>query len=205
MNIGFDIDYTITNPFNYEYGLAIKYLKDNGLPTIMKYPEKFGMLEKFGISNKEANKFWDIIAVDVLKNGDLNGNIKEVIDKLKADGHKIILITARGASDLKCVNPYVLSFLWLKEKGIKFDKIICRDTDKVQNCLKYNVDIFIDDNINVIHNLSAKGIDSILISAPHNKQYKEILPSNVNFANCPNDIYEIISQKTNKTEIQLEK
>lgn len=205
MNIGFDIDYTLTNPYNYEYNLTIEYLKSNGLSTTMQYPEKFGMLEKFGVSQKDATKFWNEIAVDVLKNGELNGNIKEVIDKLKADGHNIILITARGAGDLINVNPYVLTFSWLKEKGIKFDKIICRDDTKVENCLKYNVDIFIDDNIKVIKNLSSVGIESVLISAPHNRQYKESLPNNVAFANCPDDVYKIISKKVKKQEFELEK
>lgn len=200
MVIGFDIDHTITNPTEIEKQLTLKFLQSHNLPTEMVAPNEFGYFCKYGRSKKESDAYWLEICEDVLKYADIRDNAREILLKLKAEGHKIIFITARGCYDLININPYVLTYNWFKKYGIVYDKLICRDDSKVENCIKYNVDIFIDDNINVIKKLSDAGVNSILIETSHNKHLNKMLPNNCCYAKNLKQVFEIINNMQKEQE-----
>lgn len=92
IKIGIDIDDTMANTFDYlmpyiaEFSeIDIKYLKDNNssysnLPKEMKEREL-----------EFAQKYYD----KVISNTPFRPKVSEYIDKIKALGHEIIVITAR--------------------------------------------------------------------------------------------------------------
>lgn len=68
----------------------------------------------------------------------------EIIHKLRKDGHKIILITARG-------NKYfpgtrVANEKALKDAVVEWDLIVYDSADKVEACRENGVEIFVDDS-----------------------------------------------------------
>lgn len=194
MVIGFDIDYTIANPNKRQSELVEEYLSQLGKEPIVVDETKFGILQRFGFSKKEDRDFWEKVGSDVLTNSEPMEDAVEVFKKLKQDGHQIVLITARGNTDMLHINPYVLSFYWLKKHGFVYDKIVCRDTEKVEACKKLGVDVFVDDNIKVLRKLENADCETILMTAPHNLHFNDSqLPKNAQRAQNFNDVYNIIS------------
>ena len=70
-------------------------------------------------------------------------DVVDVIKKLRKDGHKIYIITARDSEFHN--DPYELSKTWLDKNNIEYDKLIVNARDKVKICKEQNVNIFIDD------------------------------------------------------------
>ena len=81
-------------------------------------------------------------------------NAKEVIDRLRAKGHKIIIITARGY--IRYVMELLILLELFKEHGINYDKIIFQARSKVNACKANNVDLMIDDSVEVVTELKKK-------------------------------------------------
>ncbi len=203
MVIGFDIDYTVTNPFKVELAIAKDFLKAHRVNADnIIYPDEFSIIKKFGGSDKLADKFWSFFGTIILKHTAPRINAVSTIKKLKEQGHEIIFITARGDNDFfRDDNPYVLTFNWLKRNGFVFDKLVCRDSKKLQSCLRNNIDLFIDDSIDVINNLTSGGVNAVLIEAPHNKKYKNSLPQNCEYIK---DISEVVGIANRKALIECE-
>lgn len=144
MNIGIDIDDTITEtseflmPYVAKYfSLDINYLKNNNI-VYFDLPQKY--------KNKEVafgKATFDKVLLDVpVKKG-----AKEIISKLKSEGNKIIIITARDYSLYD--DPFDFTSKQLAKLGIQYDKLVC-SFDKRKVCIDEKIDLFIDD---VIDNL----------------------------------------------------
>ena len=141
MNIGIDIDDTITEtseflmPYVAEYfSIDIDYLKKNNIcyhDLPKEYKEKEG---EFGKSTFGR----------VLLGVKLKPNAKETIAKLKEEGNKIIIITARDRTIYD--DPFGFTTKQLEKLGIKYDKLFCT-FDKRQVCIDEKIDCFIDDSI----------------------------------------------------------
>lgn len=199
MNIGFDIDYTISNPLKSQDKIVMDYLAEHGIEPVLVDPTRFGLLERYGLSKKEDREFWDKVGIDVLCGSEPMPYAVETLKRLKDDGHTISLITARGTSEMLSKNPYVYSYLWLKKHGFVFDKIICRDPDKADACEQLGVDVFVDDNIKVLRKLENICSGTILMTAPHNLHFDDKdLPSNCKRVHNFNEVYEIISNLENE-------
>ena len=78
---------------------------------------------------------------------------KEYIDKLKEDGHRIIIITGRDNGEYS--DPYNMTKKWLNDNYIKYDKLILTNAykndqhGKSEKCIENNIDIMIDDSVNI--------------------------------------------------------
>ena len=64
----------------------------------------------------------------------------------KADGHKIIIITARD--DGTWCNPHTLTRTWLSNNHIYYDKLIFTRgaSFKLEKCFEKNINLMIDDS-----------------------------------------------------------
>lgn len=141
MTIGIDIDDTITKtaecllPYVAKYfSLDLNYLIENNynynnLPE--EYIDKF---YEFGLSTFER-------AIPLVK---VKDKAKEVINKLKEDGNRIVIVTARTNKFYS--DAYKISSEQLDNFGITYDKLIC-SFDKRTACIEENIDLFIDDTI----------------------------------------------------------
>ena len=95
---------------------------------------------------------------------------KEMLEGLREDGYKIVILTARPYKKYNRIFPDTME--WLKKNGLVFDAIIF-DEEKEERLLKEfgtnRVEFFIDDvvkNANAISNLGGK---CLLVDRPYNQ------------------------------------
>ena len=92
MNIGIDIDGVLTDLENYIGTVGKKYMIENNLDfdDTMNTNTIYGFLSK-----KDSHRFWNIHWEKYATTIKIRKNASNVIEKLKNDGNKIIIITAR--------------------------------------------------------------------------------------------------------------
>lgn len=159
MVFGIDIDDTIINTsLHFEKILAKhlnvteEYLLANNIYYI-NVPEIF---------NYDLQKFEDLAFNSEIFNIPAKKQAIEVINKLKRDENKIILITARSFN-----NACKLTKEQLKKLKLKYDKLIF-SKDKKTICINENVDVFIDDSITNLTQIESIVKKVILFSSNYN-------------------------------------
>jgi len=169
VNIGIDIDNTITEVQNKlnkaAYDYAIKLGKnienaDNPLEDIKNNKDTYK--KKFQFSYDELKYFLKNIQEEITNKATPRENAVEVINRLKKEGHKIYIITARDSEFHD--NPYLLSKNWLDKNNIEYDQIIVNAREKGIVCKNENIDLFIDDQLNNCLDALKEGIKVIRIS-----------------------------------------
>lgn len=156
MNIGIDIDDTITEtseflmPYVAKYfSIDINYLKEKNL-CYNNLPKEYKKREvEFGKSTFEK----------VLLDVKLKQNAKETIDKLREEGNRIIIITARDKTIYD--DPFGFTSKQLGKLGIKYDKLVC-SFNKRQVCIDEKIDFFIDDSIENLNKVEGS-VDKVLL------------------------------------------
>ena len=97
MNIGIDIDGVLQDTENYFRVMAdINDIENFGNQGILK-PEELKIEHRMGWSWKTFEKFIDDYMYTAMENAPLMVGVKEILPRLKAMGHKLIVITARGS------------------------------------------------------------------------------------------------------------
>ncbi len=147
MKIGIDIDETLVET----YKEIDKYIKKYN-PGLTYENEKY-------LTDKEVNAFLLKHIYDMQQNAELKSGAKEVLHKLKEKGCKIIIITARGGVidyDYKKVTEE-----YFKKHNLPYDKIYCGQSDKGKVAKAENLDLFIDDKIYNLDNVTKQGIESL--------------------------------------------
>ena len=151
MRIGIDIDDTICCsienmlPYICEYyGLNYYEEKEKKLPY-----DAYHCLEGY-------YAFARLTYEKVMPNARLKTNANYYINKLKEDGHDIVIVTARSA--LGFHDPYGLSKNYLEKYNICYDKLIVGAKDKGEVCKCENIELFIDDNVKNCKSVENVGI-----------------------------------------------
>ncbi len=162
MNIGIDIDDTITDTFDYlmpyiaEYfGTDINYLKCNNI-SYCNLPEEWKKKEI-----EFAKKYYDT----VIPNTPIKIDASKYIEKIKEKGNSIFIITARDNN--LYTNPYKTTTEQLERNNIYYDELICT-FDKAKACKDKHIDLFIDDSTQNCKEVSNLGIDILLFSSKSN-------------------------------------
>ena len=162
MNIGIDIDDTITDTFDYlipyvaEYfETDIEYLKNNNI-SYCNLPQEWKKREL-----DFAKKYYDNIVVDT----PIKTNAREYIRKIKELGHNIFIITARN-NELY-IDAYKKTEEQLKTNDIYYDKLICT-FNKGKACIDEHIDLMIDDSIHNCKEASEVGTQVILFNSKNN-------------------------------------
>ena len=140
MNIGIDIDDTITHTYETLLPMvAIKY--GMNLKKLQLQKPSYAMLRNM-LPNYEtfASESLPVVAKIV----PLRDGVIDVLTKLREQGHKIIFMTARNNVEYK--DPYKISHEFLEVNGVPYDKLLVNIEDKAQQCIVENIDLFIDDN-----------------------------------------------------------
>lgn len=197
MIIGIDIDNTITdiedelNNAAYEYAIKLgKSIKEHlqDFEDIKNNGDVYK--ERFQFSYDELKYFLKNIQEKITNRAEPRSNAVKIINRLREDGHKIIIITARDSEFHD--EPYLLSKNWLDKNNIEYDKLIVNAREKGTVCKNENVDLFIDDQLNNCLDVLTKGIKVIRISDEISKN-KDI----IDLKNW-NEIYDYIGILTNK-------
>lgn len=193
MNIGIDIDDTISNTFETFLPYMKKFIEqdlnrklDLNLSSRTDY---YNVVEKYGISDEEARVFWKKYFVQIVENVLPKEASVETINKIKEKGNKIVLITARFDDEI--VDIKALTEKWLKENNIKYDKLIINSQNKLEIAKQENIEIFIDDSIRNCEMLSSGNIKTYMFSTKNNEYYEN---ENILKVKSWNEFYENIKE-----------
>lgn len=174
MNIGIDIDGVLTDLENYIRNVAKKYMNENGFD----FDDTINPNTIYGFLSKEdSNHFWDTHWENYATTIKVRENASKTIEKLKNNGNKIIIITARTydnqivkAGIKRQKNMEKLITEWLNKNNIKYDKLVFSNLNKLKDCLDNKIDIMIEDSISNIKQLK-DNMKIICFDATYNHSY----------------------------------
>lgn len=174
MNIGIDIDGVLTNLEHYIATVGKKYTIENnlGFDDEMNPNTIYGFLTK-----EDSHRFWDKHWENYSTTIEVRKNASNIIEQLKKDGNKIIIITARtydsqiiksGIHRQKNMEQLIIQ--WLNKNHIKYDKIIFSPLNKLNDCLDNKIDVMIEDSVANIEQLK-NHMEIICFNAKYNRSY----------------------------------
>ena len=164
MNIGIDIDDTLTNTKELQTIYWKEYITNH--PNNDYTEELPTNINQFGIPYIQA--FWDTYREELSFIPSFKENASKCLKMLKEAGFNIYIVTSRQKhryNDLE--NRIIKQF---KENNIYFDYIITDSLDKGKTLKDNNIDILIDDSIEHIE--SAYKYNKIGIHFSNNSPYK---------------------------------
>jgi len=169
MKLGLDIDDTICDTWESVIPYMAKYynIDYEYLKNLNKVYE-----EALGIDFKEYCRFAKRFYGDIVPNAKLKNDVIEVLTNLRNHNVEIIFITARSNNGFD--NPYKITYDYLVNNNVPFDKLIVGCKDKACVCIDNDIDLFIDDSINNCMSVLDKGIDVLLFETKANKHVKEL-------------------------------
>ena len=191
MNIGIDIDGVLTNYEREQLDYATKLCVDEGWDIDIDLG-KYHETDTFNWNQDQANKFWNKYIIKYFSETPVRTFAPEVIEKLRKEGHKIYIITARddyGMPPEHCGEEQQITKDWLKRNGINYEKLIF-ETEKLGPCIENKIDVMIEDSPGNIIELS-KQIKVIKFDCQYNK---DVNNENVTTAYSWYHIYKIIKE-----------
>lgn len=192
MIIGVDCDGVLTDMSAYIYEYGEKYFKRK--PSNLS---GYSTTEIFDCSDKEELRFGFRYFFKYCKNWPPRSGASEIISKLNNDGHELYEITARKFvtmhNPLGWYSKYVFE-KWLKKnefvfKGIHYCSESHAPEDKLDGCLRFSVDLMIDDKPDIALYLAENGVKVLLFDTRYNQ---DIEHDNIIRVYNWNDIYEKI-------------
>ena len=161
MNIGIDIDDTISETFEILLPYAQKYTieelkRDVAIDFNKKCVNHYYIEEMFNWSKAESISFWEEYIKEILENVNVKTFAQNTIKNLKEKGNNIYLITARWNTPKNNVEETTIK--WLEDNNIVYDKLFtnAEANRKVQIVEENNIDIFIDDSYENCRDVSKK-------------------------------------------------
>lgn len=193
MRIGIDIDDTIADTYEVMFAYAQHYTINelgrtgeiqNEVSSHHFYAEIMHHWNK-----EEAENFWNQYyeKIQYVKPFTL---AVEILQKLKAEGNEIVLITARYPASHFDIKKVTLE--WLKTNNIPYDEIEIIREGKAQVALGKKVDLFIDDSFKNCTEVANAGIKSYLMDTRTNKG---LSAENVTRVYSWSDIYDRIKKE----------
>ena len=177
MKIGIDLDGVVidseTTFRTYEEIFDIDTVKGNNL--INREEPKFQA--RYNWTEEQKQEFIEKYFLTVSKESNLMSGFIGVYNLLKKQGHKFVVITARGGF-IKEMKDDAIRLL--EENNIDFDKYYWKIDDKLEVCKNENIDIMIDDDWRIIKKLADNNIktlyfrDTNLVKLEENKYIKEV-------------------------------
>ena len=155
MNIGIDIDGVLTNDDDYILDFTSKYCYEHDLKGF----DNANLYEyrKLNWDENTINDYRKEFFLNYIKNEPARKFASEVIKKLRDEGNKIFIISARyktaeyGKINNENVRECTLD--WLRKNKIEYDKIIFTKPPKVNEILENKIDIMIEDSPTTINEL----------------------------------------------------
>jgi len=176
MRIGIDIDGVLTDIEKWQLDYGSKFYYENYNKEIVN-PKGYETNDIFNSTVECDDLFWDKYFKEYSINVEARKFASEVISKLKQDGYEINIITARGSflshsSDVmsKEENEQIVKD-WLQKNKIYYDSLIFSTEDKLDICIKNNINIIIEDKVDNINKISTK-IPVICFNAGYNEECK---------------------------------
>lgn len=193
MKIAIDMDDCICSTLDWDFACAWKFNKQRHPKDNKFYYQIYhASPEIFGFTKEETEEFY-------LENRHFlidkkliypKPFVKEVIDQLLKDGHEIYIVTSREDKYWHG-DSYGNTQKWLKKYKINYTQIFANCIEKGVKCAELKVDLLIDDNPKYVSQVNAQGIRTIVLSAPYNLKYKNVLNAH---ASCWPEVYQIVTE-----------
>ena len=163
MNIAIDIDDTLTNSFEYFqrfvaefFGVGLDEVRSRDI-SYVNLPEEWLPREI-----EFCKAYFDKYVIDT----PFKQVAAEAVTKLHADGHRIVILTAR--SSMFYADPYKTTREELANGGIVYDKLICT-LDKASAMRAEKIDVLIDDLPKHCRAAQDMGICALLFDSKGNR------------------------------------
>lgn len=174
MNIGIDIDDTISNSFESVFTSAQKFDIELGNSGD---PKQYGRIPNHNYietmypqwNNEQTNLFWQKYFIDMLTIARPKDCVSEIFKKLQKEKNNIILITSRYEYDESSFIVRDYTQKWLAKNNIPYDKLVMNAQNKLDASKENNIDIFIDDSIEHCRNVKSGGITAFLYTSTCNQ------------------------------------
>lgn len=160
MRIGIDIDETLTDT---EISIN-EIVKRNNIDFNKKYND---IWTKEDVDFIFGNFYDEIIIGAKIKKG-----AKEVLSKLKKDGHELFILTARNNAYSN--NTQKLTYSFIEENKLDVTEVYFDQNKKSDIAKKLKIDLMIDDSKKVYENMKKENIDAILFGDKI-KTWEEVL------------------------------
>jgi len=191
MRIGLDIDDTICNTNSVLMKYAFKHNEEHGNKKLIK-KDTNDFSEVFGWNPEEVNLFFRTYYLDALKEIEPKENVKEVLGKLREDGHQIIFITIRNDRECGGENEaYRITEEWLRKYEIPYDELHVDIHNKKEFCEEHNIDVFMDDSVKTVSLVKTLGIKTFIAINSFNMNFKDDKITNIY---SMNEFYEKIKK-----------
>jgi len=161
MNIGLDIDGVLTDIHDFNLRHAPSFFK-NKFNREMVDQAPYDIRDIFGCPDKEWIAYWRRFLLKYSTREPARAGAKEFTEKLRKDGHKVLIISKRVLSARKGFMGKLMRTVvenWLKRNGILHDETIyCVHDDpdiKQKICLEKSVAVLIDDDPENIFSVAA--------------------------------------------------
>lgn len=149
MTIGIDIDDTFVQTNK----RALEIVKRENIIEEVDYYEQLS----------DLSGFIHCYFKEIVHTAELFEGAKEAVQLLKNNGNRIIFITSRAYQ--KGADTEEDTIEYLRKNNIEYDAIYLRTPDKLDICLKENIDIFIDDKEKTLKPLNDAGIRCIKMTS----------------------------------------
>ena len=170
MNIGIDIDDTISNSFETIFDDSQKFDIELGNSGETKQYGK--ILDHNQIetlyphwTNEQIDLFWNTYFIKVLTIAKPKNYVAEILKKLKEENNNIIIITSRYEYSEGRTEIENYTKKWLKRNEIVYDKLVLEAQDKLKAAKENNIDLFIDDSIEHCRNVQYGNIKTFLYTS----------------------------------------
>lgn len=150
MRIGIDIDGVLNSQYDFCIDYGTKFCNELGKYKLENV-DVIDTTDMYLWGEDVAHQFWDKYRKDLVVTLPAKKYSSEVIEKLKKEGNKIYIVTARKNNDewfptsLKS-NVEDITKKWLEENNIYYDKIVFGVKDKGEYCKNNLIDVMIEDD-----------------------------------------------------------
>jgi len=166
MNIGIDIDGVITHEKKGKENVWLRALNNYFDDKITRKKDVYNFTEAYDIPLEDLREFLNQKLHEIYSGVDIMPDAKEMIDKIKAAGHTIYLITARHSE----FRP--LTIKWLEQNHVKYDYLYHED-EKAELAVEKNIKLFFEDNESNAKSIIDNEIPVILVDKYHNKDIED--------------------------------
>lgn len=157
MKIGVDLDGVVFDTESRFHAYAELFDLENDGNGIVD-PSQQLIRQRYNWKDDKIKAFFEKVVENIELNAPLMPLAKEMLERLKEDGHEIIFITNRTRASDKEVE---YTNQRLKEENIIYDKLIFTIKSKLSHCQNEKIDIMIDDRVKVVEELAQNNITCI--------------------------------------------
>lgn len=211
MNIGFDIDGTLTDFYGFVKNRGPAYLEKHGVAHTIN-PHGYDLDEYFSLSEalqnggmdsrpareeseRHLSRFWDRVYLAYLY-APFHAGMPQAIRRLKQEGHRIFIISSRKGATTPTVKGRFIkhSIRWqLRLNKVPYDGLLLLEDDdkKLQAIKDSKIDLFVEDKPHLIATL-AHFTRCVAISTPYNSPLEP--HDNLMVCEQPGRVYEAITE-----------